>query len=70
MVVCDNSPPTCIVVLMLPLPMASKTVSSPMNNFLGEMCVKNIIRFKFQMLMNVLNIHQNSIFILVVVRLG
>ncbi|CAK9261010.1 unnamed protein product [Sphagnum jensenii] len=37
MVACDNSPPTCIVALMFPLPMASKMLSSPMNTFLGEM---------------------------------
>jgi hypothetical protein len=38
MIVCVNWPPTCIVALMLPLLMASKTMSSPMNTFLGEMC--------------------------------
>jgi hypothetical protein len=37
MVTCDNLPPICIVALMLPLPMASKTVSFPMNTFLWEM---------------------------------
>ncbi len=37
MVVCDILPPPRIVALMFPLPMASKTVSSPMDTLLGEM---------------------------------
>jgi hypothetical protein len=37
MVTGENLPPTGIVALMFPLPMASKTVSSPMNTLLGEM---------------------------------
>ncbi len=36
MVVCDNLPLTCIVALMFPLPMASKTVSSPWTPSLGK----------------------------------